>query len=144
MSSHQMSAKPRSSKCSHFCFPFNSHNYCPTRRESGKGDDHCVTNQSPCNICAIFYEEQQIKIKRRRRYIRKQKTSIPNISKDDFDILGDDGDALSGSQIDLEGAADNLFLRAVGVLFSPMVSGWAGGQVTGRSLSGLYLRNHKV
>ena len=43
-------------------------------------------------------------------------------------------------------------LRAVGVLFSPMVSGWAGGRPVGRaggravgkSLSGLYLRNRKV
>ena len=33
-------------------------------------------------------------------------------------------------------------LRAVGVLFSPMVSEWAG--VRGKSLSGLYLRNRKV
>ena len=39
-----------------------------------------------------------------------------------------------------------------GVLFSPMVSGWAGGRpvgragerVAGKSLSGLYLRNRKV
>ena len=35
-------------------------------------------------------------------------------------------------------------LRAVGVLFSPMVSGWAGGRAAGNSLSGLYLRNGKV
>ena len=43
-------------------------------------------------------------------------------------------------------------LRAVGVLFSNMVSGWAGGRLGGRangraagnSLSGLYLRNRKV
>ena len=41
---------------------------------------------------------------------------------------------------------------AVGVLFSPMVSGWsggrpggrAGGRAAGNSLSGLYLRNRKV
>ena len=32
-------------------------------------------------------------------------------------------------------------LRAVGVLFSPMLSGWAGGWVAGKSLSGLYLIN---
>ena len=51
----------------------------------------------------------QIKIKHRRRYIRKQKTSDPNTSKDDLDLLGDDGDAFSGSQADLEGTADNLF-----------------------------------
>ena len=35
-------------------------------------------------------------------------------------------------------------LRAVGVLFSPMVSGWVGGRAAGNSLSGLYLRNRKV
>ena len=39
-------------------------------------------------------------------------------------------------------------LMAVGVLFSPMVSGWSGGRAGGRaagnSLSGLYLRNRKV
>ena len=36
--------------------------YCPTCKESGKGDDPCVTNQSPCNICSSFSEEQQINI----------------------------------------------------------------------------------
>ena len=34
--------------------------------------------------------------------------------------------------------------RAVGVLFSPMVLGWAGGWAEGKSLSRLYLRNCKV
>ena len=111
MSSHETSAKPRSSKCHHFCFLFDTHNYCPTCRESEKGDDPCVTNQSPCNIYANFSEEQQIKIKHRRRYVRKQKASDPcNTSKhDDLDLLVDDVEAFSGSQADLEGAADNLF-----------------------------------
>ena len=111
MSSHQTSAKTKSSKCRHFCFLFDTHNYCPTCRESGKGDDPCITNQSPCNICANFTEEQQIKIKHRHRYVRKQKASDPcNTSKDDdLDLLGDDVEAFSGSQADLEGAADNLF-----------------------------------
>ena len=39
-------------------------------------------------------------------------------------------------------------VKGCGVLFSPMVSGWAGGRPGGRaagnSLSGLYLRNRKV
>ena len=111
MSSHQTTAKPRSSKCRHFCFLFDTHNYCPTCRESGKGDNPCVTNQSPCNICANFSEEQQIKIKHRRQYVRKQRASDPcNTSKDaDLHLLGDDVEAFSGSQADLEGAADNLF-----------------------------------
>ena len=64
---------------------------------------------SPCNICSNFTEEQQIKIKHRRRYIRKQKASDLNTSKDDHDLLGEDGDAFSGSRADLEGAAENLF-----------------------------------
>ena len=111
MSTHQTSAKPRSAKCPHFCFLFDTHNYCPTCMESGKGDDPCIINQSPCNICAIFSEEHQIKIKHRRRYVRKQKASDPcNTSKEDhLDVLGDEVEICSGSQADLEGAADNLF-----------------------------------
>ena len=35
-------------------------------------------------------------------------------------------------------------LRTVGILFSPMVSGWVFGRAAGKSLSGLYLRNRKV
>ena len=111
MSTHQTSVKPRSSKCCHFCFPFDSHNYCPTCRKSGKGDDPCVTNQPSCNICASFSEEQQIKIKHRRLYVGKQKALDPcNSSKeDDLDLLGDDVVAFCGSQADLEDAAENLF-----------------------------------
>ena len=60
-------------------------------------------------ISAIFSEQQQIKIKHRRRYVMKQKSSDPcNTSKDDLDLLGDDVERFSGSQADLEGAADNL------------------------------------
>ena len=62
-------------------------------------------------FCANFTEEQQLKIKHRLRYVRKQKVLDPcNTSKeDDLDLLGDDVEAFSGSQADLEGAADNLF-----------------------------------
>ena len=103
MYSHHTSAKPRSSKCRIFCFLFDTQNYCPTCRGSGKGDDPCVTNQSPCNICANFSEEQEIKIKHRHRYFRKQKASDScNTSKDDdLDLLGDDVEAFSGSQVAL-------------------------------------------
>ena len=113
MSSHQTSSnKPRSSKCRHFYFLFDTHNYCPTCREAGKGDDPCVTNEKPCNICSAFSEEQLIKIKHRHRYIRKQMVSDTcNTSEDDdLDLLGDDVKAFSGSQADLEGAAETLFL----------------------------------
>ena len=109
MSSHQTSAKPRSSKCRHFCFSFDLHNYCPTCRESGKGDDLCVTNQGPCKICQDLSSEQHDKIKNGRRYTRKVKPD-QNTSKDDLDLLGDDEDeSFTGTQADLEGAADTLF-----------------------------------
>ena len=77
-------------------------------RESGKGDDPCVTNLSTCNICTNFTEEQRSKIKNRRRYTRKQKWDA-NTSKDDLDLLGDDEESFTGTQADLEGAAETLF-----------------------------------
>ena len=81
--------------------------YSPTCRESGKGDDHCVIGDEPCQTCAGFTEEQLLKSKHRRRFVRKQKAS--DTFKDDLDLLGDDVEAFSGSQADLEGAADDLF-----------------------------------
>ena len=110
MSTHQTNKdKPRSGKCRHFCFPFDTHNYCPTCRESGKGDDPCVTFESPCQICGSFTEAQMLKISQRKHYIKKQKafTSIPK--DDELDLLGDDMDSFTGSNADLESAADNLF-----------------------------------
>ena len=108
MSSHQTSAKLRSSKCRHVCFSFDLHNYCPSCRESGKGDDLCVTNEGPCQICQALSSEEHAKIKNRRRYTQKVKPD-QNTSKDDLDLLGDDEDSFSGTQADLEGAADTLF-----------------------------------
>ena len=64
------------------------HNFCPTCREAGKGDDPCVTFISPCNICASFTEEQMIKITNRKRYIKKQKSDLPK-HDDKLDLLGD-------------------------------------------------------
>ena len=96
------------SKCRHFCFSFDLHNYYLTCRESGKGDDLCVTNQAPCKICQGLSSEQHGKINNRRRYIRKVKSDA-NTSKDDLDLLGDDYESFTGSQADLEGAADTLF-----------------------------------
>ena len=100
--------KPRSVKCRHFCLPFDSHHYCPSCREANKGDDPCVTLESPYEICASFSDEQMNKIKNRKRYVRKQKADT---SRDnELDLLGDeDVDSFTGSQADLEGAAAQLF-----------------------------------
>ena len=66
--------KPRSLKCRLYCLVFDVHNYYPTCRESGKGDDPCVTNvKNVCTICSSFTNEQINKIRNRRRYVRKQK-----------------------------------------------------------------------
>ena len=89
MSPHQVSSKnPRLLKCRHFCLLFDLHNYCPSCREVGKGDDPCVTNEKPCNICSSFTEEQLLKIKIRRRYVWKQK--VADTSKHELDLFRDD------------------------------------------------------
>ena len=110
MSTHQSNKdKPRASKCHHFCHPFDSHNFCPTCREAGKGDDPCVTFLSPCEICASFSEEQLTKITHRKRYVKKpDKKSDKN--DDELELLGDqEVESFSGSHADLESATDHLF-----------------------------------
>ena len=109
MSSHQANTnKPRSLKYRHFCLPFDHHNYCPSCREAGKGDDPCITNEQQCLFCKSFTEEQKLKIKNRRRYVWKQKL---NSSKDELDLLGypEVEDAFLGSHEDLENAAEQLY-----------------------------------
>ena len=109
MSSHQSNKdKPRSAKCNHFCHPFDHHNYCPTCREAGKGDDLCVTLLSPCTICSSFTEEQLAKITHRKCYSKK---SDKNKAEDiDSELLGDNSsESYGGSEADLELAANCLF-----------------------------------
>ena len=109
MSTHQANKdKPRAQKCRHFCFSFDTHNFCPTCREAGKGDDPCVTFETPCEVCTSFTDEQLQKIQNRKRYLKKQKATTS--SKDELDLLGEgDGDSFTGSNADLECAADSLF-----------------------------------
>ena len=109
MSSHQTSKdKPRAAKCNHFCNSFDTHNFCPTCREAGKGDDPCVTNASSCNICASFTEEQLTKISHRKQYSKKEKKQ--KAEDVGSDLLGDNSvESFTGSQADLELAADRLF-----------------------------------
>ena len=111
MSIHQTNKdKPRAQKCRHFCFFFDLHNYCPTCMESGKGDDPCVTFEAPCDICASFTYDQMNKIQHRKRYIKKQKADASNAKDDKLNLLGEgNGDSFTGSNADLESAADNLF-----------------------------------
>ena len=109
MSSHQSNKdKPRAAKCNHFCHPFDHHNYCPTCREAGKGDDSCVTLLSPCTICSSFTEEQLAKVTHRKRYSKK---SDKNKAEDiDSELLGDNSsESYGGLQAELEVAANRLF-----------------------------------
>ena len=123
MSSHQSNKdKPRSSKCRHFCFPFDTHNYCPTCSECGKGDDPCITFESPCQICGSFTEEEMLKISQRKRYIKRQKCLTATSKDDELDLLGDDVDSFTGSNADLESAADNLFTSPPRHVHSPYPS----------------------
>ena len=69
---------------------------------------HCVTFESLCQICSSFSEDQ-MKISQRKCYIKKQKSHSANSKDDELDLLGDDVDSFTGSNADLESAADNLF-----------------------------------
>ena len=87
MSTHQTNKdKPRSIKCRHFCFPFDPHNYCPTCRESSKGDDPCVTFEILCPICTSFTGEQMLKISQKKHYIKKQKSNTTSSKDDGLDL----------------------------------------------------------
>ena len=110
MFSHQSNKdKPCASKCHHFCHAFDTHNYWPTCRETGKGDDPCVTFISPCDICTSFTEEQLTKITHRKRSIKKPDKKADK-NDQELDLLGDNSvESFVGSQADLESAADNLF-----------------------------------
>ena len=56
----------------------------------------------------------------RKRYLKKQKAETS--SKDELDLLGEgDGDSFTGSNADLESAADNLFTSAPVLNLSPSV-----------------------
>ena len=96
MSIHQTNKdKPRAQKCCHFCFSFDLHNYCPTCREAGKGDDPCVTFETPCDISASFTDDQMKKIQHRKHYLKKQKADT-NTKDDELDLLGEgDGDSFT-------------------------------------------------
>ena len=77
---------------------------------AGKGDDLCVTFEAPCDICASFTDDQMKKIQHRKRYIKRQKADASNAKDDKLDLLGEgDRDSFTGSNADLESAADNLF-----------------------------------
>ena len=109
MSSHQSNKdKPRAAKCNHFCHPFDHHNYCPTCREAGKGDDPCVTLLSPCTICSSFTDEQLAQITHRKCYSKK---SDKNKAEDiDSELLGDNSsESYGGLHAELEVAANHLF-----------------------------------
>ena len=49
------------------------------------------------------------KIAQRKRYIRKQKGNPVSSKDDELDLLGDDVESFTGTNADLESAADNLF-----------------------------------
>ena len=69
-----------------------------------------VMFDAPCEICASFTEEQIIKIKHRKRYVKKQKRNLSTSKDDELDLLGDeDVGSFTGSHANFESAADNLF-----------------------------------
>ena len=94
MSTASAGNRSRALKCHHFCNPWDLHNYCPTCRESSKGDDYCVTGKGKCMVCASFTEEQKQRIINRKQYVKKDKAGVSDVSKDESELMGepDQGD----------------------------------------------------
>ena len=62
--------------------------------------------------CASFSDEQMTKIKNRKHFVRKQKDDT--FRDNELDLLADeDVDSFTGSQADLEGAAQQLFASSL-------------------------------
>ena len=64
-----------------------------------------------------------LKISQRKLYIKKQKNHTVSSKDDELDLLGVDVDSFTGSQAELESAADNLFTsppRPQPLLFSSL------------------------
>ena len=58
-----------------------------------------------------------LKISQRKHYIKKQKGHTASSKDDELDLQGDDVESSTGSNADLESAADNLFTSAPTVQF---------------------------
>ena len=62
----------------------------------------------PAKFACLSLMNNCKKIQNRKQYLKKQKAETS--SKDELDLLGEgDGDSFTGSNADLESAADNLF-----------------------------------
>ena len=62
-------------------------------------------------VCASFTEEQKQKIINRKRYVKKDKAGVSDVSKDESEFLGepDQGDIFEGSLQELEQAARSIY-----------------------------------
>ena len=57
----------------------------------------------------FFYRRSNAKNCTKETYIRKQKGNTVSSKDDELDLLGDDVESFTGTNADLESAADNLF-----------------------------------
>ena len=62
-------------------------------------------------VCTSFTEEQRQKIAKRKRYVKKDKAVVSDLSKDESELLGepDRGDIFEGYQQEFEQAARSIY-----------------------------------
>ena len=79
----------QASGCRHFMGDWDSHHYCPSCRDKGKGDDDCVVEkQEDCYICLQFTPEQVKKMKAKKVQHKIKEVSISKELEDS--LLGVD------------------------------------------------------
>ena len=93
--------------CRHFMSDWDSHNYCPSCRDKGKGDDVCVKEKpEDCYIYLQFSSEQLKKLKARK--IQRKAKENNNISKELEDsLLGTDSVSSETSGSNIQSSTSN-------------------------------------
>ena len=79
----------QASGCHYFMADWDSHHYCPSCRDKGKGDDVCVVEkQEDCYICLQFTLDQVKKLKAKKVLRKIKEGSMPKELEDS--LLGVD------------------------------------------------------
>ena len=93
--------------CRHFMSDWDSHNYCPSCRDKGKGDDVCVKEKpEDCYICLQFSSEQLKKLKAR-KIQRKAKENNSIFKELEDSLLGTDSVSSETSTSNIQSSSSN-------------------------------------
>ena len=92
----------------HFVSDWDSHNYCSSCRDKGKGDDICVKEKpEDCYICLQFSSDQlkKLKVRKNQRKVKEGNTSIELENS----LLGTDSTTSEASSSNVQSSSSSTF-----------------------------------